>query len=145
MRTLRFIAPLIAALALLIPSTAGAAIVHAEGGAGANGKIVLWTLDYDDVADTVTIDARYVFFGTDTPVGSDPTQAVLVLEPPAGQNVNVDLLTGHITRGSTDLGLFDPTGNPKLLDSGPRTRTNQKLKVNVGRGRDISFSMLYAP
>lgn len=142
-RILALIVPLLVALALAAP--AQAATVHAEGGAGGAGHKLLWSLDFDDVADTVTITATHDQF-SGAPQVNPPQQAQIVLDPPTGPTVRVNLLTAQVfnnTNGNL-LALFDGDTS-SMVNDGPRTRTNFRLRVSQDRAAAIAFSTLYTP
>lgn len=142
---MRRIVPLVAILALWFAAPAQADIVNAEGGAGAGGHRLTWTLAFDDVADTVTVDATHARFSGAEQLGP-PSQAQIVLLLSNGQGVRVNLLTAQLFSGTNGnlLGLFDGDAT-SMINDGPRTRTNVRLNVGAGRGRVITFSTLYSP
>lgn len=114
------------------------ATIHAEAGAGAAGCLLSWQLDFDDVANTVTVNATHTHFdGSPAP---DPQQAQITLQLNSGQPISLDLLTGRLSNGAA----FDGTAS-KIIDSGPRTRSNVRLTVGSGRGKVITFSTQYLP
>lgn len=112
--------------------------IFAEGGAGGNGYRLSWTLDFDDVANTVTIDATHARL--DGSPASDPQRAEITVQLNSGQAITVDLLTGMMSTGQA----FDGTAST-MLNTGPRTRTNVKLSVSTSRSKLIAFSTQYKP
>lgn len=113
--------------------------IIASGGAGARGTKFLWDLDFDDVANTVTITATHTRFdGSATP---DPQQAEITLILNTSVNVTVDCLAGTLSTG----GAFSQATPGPMLNQGPRTRTNVKLKVSADRAQAISFTTQYLP
>jgi hypothetical protein len=132
MRKLITAAILFAALAA--PATAGAAIVHAESGAGARNHKLLWTLDYDTATDNLTIDATHTQFDGSPAIG-DPQEADIVLVRPNGQERVFNLLT--IVAVSDGL--------PGILNKGPQTYTNVPLRIPPGRASLIEIRTEYTP
>lgn len=112
--------------------------ISASSAAGGNGCRLDWTLHFDDAADTVTIEATHTRF--DGSVAPDPQQAAITIQVNSGQAVTVDLLTGLLSTG----GAFDGTAS-KIINSGPRTRTNVRLTVSTKRAKAINFSTTYTP
>jgi hypothetical protein len=142
MRSLVTLVATIAALTLAAP--AQAEILTASGGSGAGGHKLLWTLQFDDAANTVTIDATHTKFDGSTAIG-DPLVAGITLTLNNGQKIRVDLLTGELFDAQDDsLGLFDGTPGT-MLNTGPRTRTGVRLQVSAGRGRVLTFNTSYVP
>lgn len=110
----------------------------ASSAAGGNGCRVDWTLNFDDTANTVTIEATHTHFdGSPAP---DPQQASITFRLNSGQSITVDLLTGLLSSG----GAFDGTAS-KIINSGPRTRTNVRLSVSTDRAKLITYSTSYLP
>ena len=113
--------------------------VSASSGASGLGCILEWSLLFDDAANTVTINATHK--RTDGALAPDPQQAQITTTLDTNQTVTVDLLTATIQPGGQ---LFD--GDPaSMLNSGPRTRTNVKLKVSADRAAVLTFSTQYQP
>lgn len=112
--------------------------IFVEAGAGGNGCKLLWTLDFNDTADTVAITATHTHFdGSPAP---DPQQAQISLELNSSVAITVNLLTGRLGTGQA----FDGTAT-KIVNSGTRTRTGVRLKVSANRAALISFSTQYQP
>lgn len=137
------IVAVVATLALAAPAQAD--IVNAEGGAGAGGHRLTWTLAFDDVADTITINATHAQFSGAEQLAA-PQEAQIVLELSNGQSIRLNLLTGVLfnNNNGNSLGLFDGVAG-NMLNTGDRTRTNVRLRVAAGRGRVLTFSTLYQP
>lgn len=127
--------------------------VFAQAGAGGNNCKVLWNLDFDDVANTVTIDSTHTHFdGSPCP---DPRKAWITVLLNTSVNITVDLLTGEV--GTPNGPLDDPNtiltgrqpfvqGSPgKMINAGPKTRTGVRLKISADRAALISFSTQYLP
>lgn len=144
-RTLSTVAAAFAAL-LLLAAPARADVVTASGGAGAGGHKVAWTLEFDDVADTVTIDAVHTRFSGDPQAGPPQTARINIVLP-NGDRVACNLLTARLEstdRPAWNNVLFDGSA-ATMLNSGPRTRTNVRLRVSANRARLIEFSTDYQP
>jgi len=120
---------------VLAPSMAQAAIVHAEGGAGARNHMLLWTLDYDTVTRAVTLDVTHTKFDGSAAIG-DPQQADIILIRPNGQEQDFNLLT-----------LVNPVdGQPNVLNDGPLTfNVPGGLRVSANRASLIEFRTEYVP
>lgn len=114
------------------------AIFSASAGAYGNHCKLIWSLDFDDVANTVAITATHTHFD-DTPA-PDPQQAALTFTLNTSQSISLDLLTGLLSAG----GAFDGTAS-KIINSGARIRTNVRLKVSADRAKLITFSTAYLP
>lgn len=126
-------------LTLAFAAPASADIVNAEGGAGAGGHRLTWALAFDDVADTVTIDATHARFSGAEQAGP-PQVAQINLILPNGNAISVNLITARLGTGQ----LFD--GNAAtMINSGPRTRTNVRLRLSPRRSRLIEFTTDYSP
>jgi hypothetical protein len=111
--------------------------VNGIGGAGANNCKVLWTLDFDDAADTVTINAVHTHFdGSPAP---DPQQAEITVQLNSSVDITVNLLTGTLSIG----GNFSQASPGPMLNAGPKTRTGVRLKVSANRAAAIAFSTQY--
>lgn len=109
------------------------ATIHAEGAAGANNCRLDWILDFDDVANTVTLSATHTHFdGSPAP---DPRVAGITLQLNSGQPRTFDLLT--MTAPSD--------GEPGILGKGAQVFTGIKLRIGSGRGQVISFATEYLP
>ena len=110
----------------------------AESGADSRGYHLGWTLAFDDVADTVTVDAVYT-----RPAGTPdvpPQIAKLTILLNTSVSITLDLVTATLSTG----GLFD--GNPAtMLNSGPRTRTGVRLKISADRAALITHSTEFLP
>lgn len=126
---------LAAATLLAAPSTAGAAIVHAEGSAGARGHMLRWALDYDTLSKDVTLDAVHTRFDGTAPLGM-PQEADLVVIRPNGQETTINLLT-----------LENPVdGEPNVINDGPLTfNLPGGLRVSANRAAAIEFRTEYTP
>lgn len=120
--------------ALIVPSTAGAAIVNAEGGSGARGHKLLWTLSYDTVTDDLTIDVTHTKFDGSPAVGA-PQEADLVLIRPNGAEREFNLLT---VVAASD-------GQPGIINKGPQTYENVATRIPPGRASLIEFRTEYTP
>lgn len=114
--------------------------IIASGGAGGNGHKLEWSLDFDDSANTVTINAVHTHFDG-TPQSADPQQAQITVTLNSSVDVAVDLLTGRLDGG----GAFVQGSPGTMINTGPKTRTNVRLKVSANRARQISFSTQYLP
>lgn len=116
--------------------------ISGSGGAGANNCKVLWTLHFDDTADTVTIDAVHTHFdGTPAP---DPQQAEITVQLNSSVDITVDLLTGRLLTAQGGQGTAFVQGSPGImLNTGAKTRTGVRLKVSANRAAAISFSTQY--
>jgi hypothetical protein len=125
---------LILLTALIVPSTAGAAIVHAESAAGARGHVLRWALDYDAVTDDLTIDVTHTKFDGSAAIG-DPQVANLVLIRPNGQERSFNLLTV--------VAVSD--GLPGIINKGPQTYSNVATRIPPGRASLIEFRTEYTP
>lgn len=110
----------------------------ASSGADAPGYHFEWLLLFDDTADTVTVTA--VHTRRDGSPAPAPQQAGLTLQINSGQAISLNLLTGQLTPG----GLFDGTAG-NMLNTGPRTRTNVRLRVSANRAAMIDHSTQYQP
>jgi hypothetical protein len=114
------------------------ATFFASSAAGGNGSRLDWTLDFDDTANTATVNATHTHFdGSPSP---DPQQAALTFRLNTGQSITVDLLTGLLSTGAP----FDGTAST-MINTGPRTRTNVKLSVSNDRAKLITYSTTYLP
>lgn len=113
--------------------------ILASGGAGGNNCKVLWDLDYDDAANTVTIAATHTHFD-DSPA-PDPQQAQITVQLNSGQAISVDLLTGLLSTG----GPFSQTSPGPIINAGPKTRTSVRLRISAGRAQLITISTEYLP
>jgi hypothetical protein len=112
--------------------------IHVSSAAGGNGCRLDWTLDFNDVANTVTINATHRHF--DGSAAPDPQQAQITLTLGNNQTISVNLLTGLLGNGQA----FDGTAT-KIINSGDRTRTGVTLKVTADRAALIVFSTEYIP
>jgi hypothetical protein len=110
----------------------------ASAGAYGNNCKLVWSLDFDDVANAVAITATHTHFD-DSPA-PDPQQAVLTFTLNTSQSIDLDLLTGLLSQG----GAFDGTATA-IINSGTRTRTGVKLKISADRAKLITFSTAYLP
>lgn len=111
----------------------------AASGAGANDCRLDWVLDFDDVANTVTITATHTRFdGSPAP---DPQVASLTFQLNSGQSISVDLLTGLLSNGQ----VFSPASPGRMIDGVPKTRTNVRLSLSSGRAKVITFDTTYQP
>lgn len=129
-----FLTALVIFTALAVPSTAGAAIVNAEGGAGARGHKLLWSLSYDTVTDDLTINVTHTRFDGSAAIGA-PQEADLVLVRPNGQARVFNLLT---VIASTD-------GQPGIINKGLQTYPNIATRVSANRASQIEFRTEYTP
>lgn len=112
--------------------------IQASSAAGGNGCRLDWELHFDDTANTVTVTATHTRFdGSSAP---DPQQAEITLVLNSSVNVSLNLLTGRLSNNQP----FDGTAT-KIINSGPRTRTNVRLRVSQERARLIEFSTSYLP
>lgn len=110
----------------------------AASAAGGNGCRLDWSLHFDDVANTVTVNATHKRF--DGSAAPDPQQAQLTLQLNTSQAIVLNLLTGQLTPG----GSFDGTqGN--MLNTGDRVRTGVRLTVSPNRAAAITHSTQYQP
>lgn len=110
----------------------------ASSAAGGHGCRLDWTLDFDDVANTVTVQATHAHFdGSPSP---DPQQADLTFTLNTSVSITLNLLTGMLSQG----GAFDGTAS-EIINSGPRTRTGVRLSLSSGRAKVITFSTAYLP
>jgi hypothetical protein len=110
----------------------------ANSAAGGNGCRLDWTLNFNDAANTVTVDATHKRFdGTAAP---DPVQAQITFTLSNNQSIGLNLLTGRLTNNQA----FDGTAS-KIINSGPRTRTGVTLKISADRAQIITFSTEYIP
>jgi hypothetical protein len=110
----------------------------ASSGAFSRGYSLDWTLVFDDVANTVTIDATY----TQPPDGTIPVPgtAAITFTLNTSVSIRLDLVTARLSTGQ----LFD--GNSAtMLNSGPRTRTGVRLKVSADRAAAITHSTEFVP
>lgn len=145
----KFIAPLVAALGLLAPSTAGAAIVHANGGSLAHGYFLAWEVDYDTVAQTITVDAEQTVAATGQATNAAPVRAVVTLTAPNGAFRRFNL--GPNTATLDDTTTVDPLtaksdGLPGILNKGSQTYSvPQGLRVSANRAAAIDFDTDYLP
>lgn len=131
----KFLTAVAALTFLALPSTAGAEVINASGGSGAGGHKLLWSLEFDTVANSITIDATHTRFDGSTAAG-DPQAATITVERNNGQSMTLNLLT--------DGTVFDG-GPANMLNTGPRTRSNVTLRVGQGRGQVLTFSTTYSP
>lgn len=120
--------------ALAAPATAGAAIVHAEAGAGGHGHQLLWQLDYNTVTDDLVINVTHTKFDGSPAIGA-PQQANLVLVRPNGTERAFNLLT---VVASSD-------GQPGIINKGPQTYPNIATRVSATRANLIEFRTEYTP
>lgn len=110
----------------------------ASSAAGGNGCRLDWSLVFDDVANTLALNATHTHFdGSPAP---DPQQAEITFQLNTGQLITVDLLTGMMSQG----GAFDGTAS-KIVNSGQRVRTNVRLRLSTDRAKLITFSTQYMP
>jgi hypothetical protein len=113
--------------------------VFASAGAGGRNCRLDWTLDFDDVANTVTLNATHTHFdGTAAP---DPPQAQITIQLNTSVDITVDLLTGLMSQG----GQFSQAAPGKIVNQGPKVRTGVRLKVSANRAGALSFSTQYTP
>lgn len=112
--------------------------IFASSAAGGNGCRLDWTLDFDDVANTVTINATHKRF--DGSAAPDPQQAQITFTLNSNVSISLNLLTGLLSQG----GAFDGTAG-NMLNTGNRTRTNVRLSVSANRARTITHSTQYLP
>lgn len=109
------------------------AVIHAEGAAGAAGCRLDWILDFDDVANTVTVTATHTRF--DGSPATDPQVAGITVQLNSGQPRTFDLLT---IPAPSD-------GQPGILGKGAQVFTNVRLRIGSGRGQVITFTTTYLP
>lgn len=133
--------------------------VFSQGAAGGNGHRVDWTLDFNDTANTITIDAKHTRMASDgqggfLPALAEPQRAWITVQLNTGQARTVDLVTGMIGVASGPLNDINTVlNNPQLFDgnaaemlnSGPRVRTGVRLTVSADRAAMMSFSTQYKP
>jgi len=113
--------------------------VFASAGAGGNNCRLDWSLNFDDAANTITIDATHTHFdGSPAP---DPLQALIVVQLSNNAEVSVNLLTGALSSG----GQFSQTSPGVMINTGPKTRTGVRMKVSADRAGAMVFSTLYTP
>lgn len=140
------LAATLAALAIA-PSTAGAAIVHANGGSLARGYFLAWEVDYDTVAQTITVDAEQTLAGQ--PVNDAPVRAVVTLTAPSGafRRFNLGPTTATLDDGTTvDPLIAKSDGLPGILNKGSQTyAVPQGLRVSANRAAAIDFGTDYLP
>lgn len=129
-----FLTVLVLLTALIVPSTAGAAIVHAEAGAGARGHMLLWALDYDTVTDDLSISVTHTKFDGSPAIGA-PQQANLVLVRPNGQERVFNLLT--VPGGQNPA--------PGIINEGVQVFPNIATRVSANRAQLIEFRTEYTP
>lgn len=110
----------------------------ASSGAMTPGFNFEWSLLFNDTADTVTVTA--VHTRRDGSAAPAPQAAGITLQINSGQAISLDLLTGQLTPG----GLFDGTAG-NMLNTGPRTRTNVRLRVSADRAAMMTHSTQYQP
>lgn len=143
----------LAALLLTVPSTAGAATVHAESGASGLGYDLLWSLDYDTVTNDLSITVTHTRFGG-LPQLADPEKAVIVLVRPNGTERPFNVNSADVTLGADD-GFPDGTvvtpvrastdGQPGIINKGTQTYTNIASRVSANRANLIDFRTIYLP
>lgn len=111
--------------------------IFVSAGASAIRGRLAWDLTFDDVANTVTINAVHT-----RPNGSpapDPLVAIITVTLEGGASVSVDLLTGLLNGGAPFV-----QGSPgKMINAGPKTRTSVRLTVSADRAASISFATEY--
>jgi hypothetical protein len=126
---------LAAALMLAVPSTSRAAIVEANGGAGARNHKLLWSLSYDTSTKDVTLDVTHTQFDGSPAIG-DPQQADIVVIRPNGQEQDFNLLT---LRNPVD-------GQPGVINDGPLVFSIPGgLRVSPDRAAILEFRTEYTP
>lgn len=139
--------------AALIPSTAEAAIVHAESGAGGLGHELLWQLDYNTTTDDLTVNITHTRFGG-LPQLAPPRTAVIVLVRPNGTerpfNVGATAVTLNSDDGFPDGTVVNPLRAPSdnqfgLINKGPQTFPNIASRVSANRANLIDFRTVYLP
>jgi hypothetical protein len=111
----------------------------ASSGASGLGFTLEWSLDFDDAANTITINATHVRNSDGAPAPA-PQQAELTFRLSNNQSIGVNLITGRLTNGQ----LFDGT-NATMINSGPRTRSGVTLSVSADRASLITNSTSYVP
>lgn len=113
--------------------------ILASGSAGGRGCRLDWTLDFDDAANTVTVEATHRLFDQVT-IAPAPQQAEITFRLNTQQSITLNLLTGMLSAG----GAFDGTAS-SFLNTGPRVRTNVRLSVTPDRAQLITHSTQYTP
>lgn len=115
----------------------------ASSGAGGNGCLLEWALDFDDSANTVTVSSTHKHFnGTAAP---DPQIARVTITLNTTVDITLDLLTGRLLNAQGGQGqAFDGTAT-KIINSGDRTRTGVRLKISADRAALITHSTEYLP
>jgi hypothetical protein len=120
--------------ALVVPSTAGAAIVNASGGAGAAGHMLLWSLEYDTVTDDLAVDVTHTRFDGSAASGP-PQEANLVLVRPNGTERVFNLMT--VPGGQNPA--------PGVINEGVQVFPNIATRVSPRRSNLIEFRTEYTP
>jgi phage baseplate assembly protein gpV len=113
--------------------------VHAQGTVGANGCMMPWSVDFDDAANTVTVNTTHTRF--DGSPCSDPSEASITVTLNTSVNITVDCLTGKLSSG----GDFSQTSPGELLNAGPKVRTGVRLRVSPDRAAVLAFTVRYTP
>jgi hypothetical protein len=110
----------------------------ASAGAYGGGCKLLWSLEFDDAADTVTVTATHARFD-DSPAPV-PQQAQITFTLNGGVSIGLNLLTGRLTNNQP----FDGTATA-IINSGLRVRTGVRLQISAGRAALITHSTTYLP
>lgn len=110
----------------------------ASSGALGGGCKLEWDLLFDDSANTVRVTATHTRVdGSPAPV---PQQAQITFTLNGGVSIGLNLLTGRLSNNQP----FDGTATA-IINSGPRTRTNVRLKISEDRAALITHSTEYLP
>lgn len=120
--------------ALAVPSTAGAAIVHADSAAGGHGHVLRWSLDYDTVTDDLTVNVTHTKFDGSAAIGA-PQEADLVLVRPNGTERTFNLMT--VAGGQNPA--------PGVINEGVQVFPNIATRVSANRANLIEFRTEYTP
>lgn len=113
--------------------------VFAQGAAGGRNCRLDWSVDFDDSADTVTINATHTHF--DGSAAPNPPVATLIVTLNSSVDIAVDLLTGDLTPG----GQFSQASPGVIVNAGAKVRTGVRLKVSADRAAAMFFTTQYTP
>jgi hypothetical protein len=154
MKTIRRILTVaaVSAVALIVPSTAGAAVVLIQGGASGHGFATVWTANYDTVAKAITVDATYTQInGAQTNLL--PAKDIIILTQPNGVQRAFGLgpTTATTIFDDDSVVSVDPLtaksdGQPGILNKGPQTYSLPAgLRISANRAGLIDFETDFLP
>lgn len=116
---------------------------HASNGTDSQGFHLQWALVFDDSANTVTITADHTRSNGSAAPNPQVARVTFVLN--SSVDITLDLLTGRLLNAQGGQGqAFDGTATA-IINSGPRTRTNVRLRISADRAALITHSTEYLP